>query len=1216
MLLGQVKGEHGTKGANVFYDSGAQISMIRTDLAEELKLEGKPSKIVITKVGGTEEELDTKLYKVPILTHEDKKIQIVQAVGISQISDDVADINLNRISDVFGIPVSQLKRKFGPVDLLIGINHPQFHVGETRIKNGLAVRKSPLGWVVFGVNDQQTQQRATQVMNVRLATPIDLAEFWKTESMGVAISPCQCPPNKMTTEERRGLKLIEESCHLEEKQWTINYPWKKSPQHLPDNYSQVLKKMESTERRLSKQPDHAESYDKQMKEMESMNFARKLTKNEIKSWKGPVHYVAHHAVVRPEKKTTPVRIVFNSSASYNGHCLNDYWYKGPDVLNNLFGVILRFREREIAVVGDISKMYHMIAIPLSDQHVHRFLWRNLETDREPDVYAKTVLTFGDRPSPTMATVAMHKTAELKEDCKPKAAEAIKKNTYMDDVCDSQASVEEAKELTSDIDEVLDAGGFRIKEWISNAQLNNNEDRDTVELGGSEETNVQKVLGTAWHPKSDQFSFAVKIQDQNLLSSETSVHSTTTKMTKRSILSKLSGIFDPIGAGAATLVKAKIGIQELWQRGLSWDEEIPPDLQKKWTLLFNEMVALNNVQFPRCLTPLGVISNPDLITFCDASRMAFGACAYLRWTLANGSFGVRFVAAKSRVAPLKELTIPRLELQSAVLASRLAKSIKEETRLKFLRTMYFSDSRVTLSWIQGTPRTYKPFVSCRVSEIQSNSDPAEWYHCPTKENVADDLTKGITPECLNGRWFNGPSFLLLPEEQWPMETGVPDKEEVNKERRKVTITCPVTATQPIFDCERFARWKRIVRITAYVQRFSRNVRLKNEDKPKRDLGPLTREELQDAEEYWLKQAQSNLSRRLKKGEFKTLSPYVDDKKLIRVGGRVDPSLVSYDNECPVLLPYNHHISKIIVRDAHSIGHNGVAVTVAKTRVKYWIIKAHRIAKLIKGRCTVCREIEAKVETQLMAKLPKFRLQPHTPPFLYSSVDYFGPVSVKVGRNKTQKNYGVVFTCLNTRAIHCELAVDASAMELMQVLRRFFSYRGYPKLILSDNGTQMVGAENELRQMIKGWDVTQLKEFCADRSMKWQFITPLAPHQNGCTEAMVKTVKKAIKKAIGDAILAPFELYTCLLEIANLVNQRPIGRIPTDPDDGKYLCPNDILLGRAQMPYLKVHSDKRRTHATDSSSVSELWKLSGESGREMCYRNWFRGENGITKRVMSE
>ena len=151
-------------------------------------------------------------------------------------------------------------------------------------------------------------------MNVRLATPVDLTEFWKTESMGVSISPCQCPPNKMTEEERRGLKLIEESCNLNDKRWTMSYPWKKCPQLLPDNYPQVVKKMKATEHRLSKQPNHAKSYDEQIEEMEKMKFSRKLTKREIEEWKGPVHYVAHHAVVRPENKSTPVRIIFNSSA--------------------------------------------------------------------------------------------------------------------------------------------------------------------------------------------------------------------------------------------------------------------------------------------------------------------------------------------------------------------------------------------------------------------------------------------------------------------------------------------------------------------------------------------------------------------------------------------------------------------------------------------------------------------------------------------------------------------------------------------------------------------------------------------------------------------------------------------------------------------------------------------------------------------------------------
>ena len=390
-------------------------------------------------------------------------------------------------------------------------------------------------------------------------------------------------------------------------------------------------------------------------------------------------------------------------------------------------------------------------------------------------------------------------------------------------------------------------------------------------------------------------------------------------------------------------------------------------------------------------------------------MAFGTCSYIRWQLADGKFGVRFVA-KSRVAPLKEFTIPRLELQAAVLASRLAKSILEETRLKMRRTLFFSDRRVTLAWIQGTPRSFKPFVSRRVSEIQTNSNPTDWHHCPTAENVADDLTKGITPEQLEGRWFNGPTFLTLPEEEWSMETGMASKHEVDKERRKVIVTAPVTVTQPIFDCQRYSKWKRTVRITAYVQRFCRALRVKHDHDDKnmqRELEHLTTEERQAAEEYWFKHAQSSLVRRLKEEEFKTLSPFVDDRKIIRVGRRVDPSLVSYENERPVLLPYDHYLSKIVVRDAHEVGHNGVAAMVAKTRKKYWIIKAHRIAKVLKSRCTVCRDIEAKVETQLMPKLPKFRLRPHTSPFLYSSVDYFGPIKVRVSRNKTSKHYMVSY-----------------------------------------------------------------------------------------------------------------------------------------------------------------------------------------------------------------
>ena len=331
--------------------------------------------------------------------------------------------------------------------------------------------------------------------------------------------------------------------------------------------------------------------------------------------------------------------------------------------------------------------------------------------------------------------------------------------------------------------------------------------------------------------------------------------------------------------------------------------------------------------------------------------------------------------------------------------------------------------------------------------------------------------------------------------------------------------------------------------------------------------------------WVKELQIGLKNSLSKGEFKNLSPYTDREGIVRVGGRVEKALVSYDSKHPVLLPGDHWISRLIIQHIHQCGHSGVAATVAKSRKKYWIIRAHDLAKTIKFRCVICREVAVKVETQVMADLPQNRLAPFTPPFHFTSCDYFGPYQVKIGRNKTTKHYGVLFTCLNTRAVHLELATDCSTMELMQVLRRFFAVRGLPALMISDNGSQMVGAERELQAMVKGLDTDGLKEFCADKGMKWQFATPAAPHQNGCAEALVKSCKLTLKKAIGDQVLTPFELHTCLLEVANLVNQRPIGRIPNDPDDGSYICPNDILLGRAssqvpQGPFRQTQNPRHR------------------------------------------
>ena len=367
---------------------------------------------------------------------------------------------------------------------------------------------------------------------------------------------------------------------------------------LPNTKEQATRRLEAMEKQLSKNPEHAKAYNSQMKEMEDLKFSRKITQEEERQYTGPVHYITHHAVVRPEKKSTPLRIVYNSSSSYKGHRLNDYWLKGPDLLNNLLGVILRFREEPVAVNGDISKIYHRIGIPEVDQHVHRFLWRDMEVNREPDTYVKTVLTFGDKPAPAMAQIAWRKTADENQDSYPEAAISLKKNSYMDDICDSVKTVEQAKKLTKDLDKVLETGGFQVKCWVSNEDLKDGEsvkEDNAVKLLQGE--GPEKVLGVAWNSKTDNLTFKIGADILEKTSAEE------IKLTKRSILSYIARIYDPIGIAAAFIIRAKIGMQRLLQLGLGWDDDLPTEVRNEWMTMFDQFRKLNEVTFPRSLTPM-------------------------------------------------------------------------------------------------------------------------------------------------------------------------------------------------------------------------------------------------------------------------------------------------------------------------------------------------------------------------------------------------------------------------------------------------------------------------------------------------------------------------------------------------------------------------------------------------------------------------------------
>ena len=415
-----------------------------------------------------------------------------------------------------GVSREQIERPRGQVDLLIGFEYAGYHPIRLQAVDHLLVLENRFGRCLGGTHPaitERTRRILAATAMIHYVSTCSLDQFMTLESMGVECNPrcgnCRCGKcpigsKDYTLKEERELALIDQNLVFQGSHWEAAYPWIKDPANLPDNRHVAFATLRALERRLERDPTKAQVYDAQMKDMIDRGVARVIPKEEMASYKGPIHYIAHHEVLKPDSKSTPVRIVFNSSANYKGHILNDYWAKGPDMMNSLLGVLLRFRENEVALVGDIRKMYHSVFTTLKDQHCHRFLWRGMRTGEDPKTYYMKVVNMGDRPSATIATVALKKTAELGKDKFPEAASTIQQNVYVDDILESVPTLDKARIHAQEIDQLIKPGNFFLKKWVFSGGL----DKDDEEWPSKE--NSEKVLGISWDPKRDVFHFITRI----------------------------------------------------------------------------------------------------------------------------------------------------------------------------------------------------------------------------------------------------------------------------------------------------------------------------------------------------------------------------------------------------------------------------------------------------------------------------------------------------------------------------------------------------------------------------------------------------------------------------------------------------------------------------------------------------------------------------------
>ncbi|XP_055633912.1 uncharacterized protein LOC129774229 [Toxorhynchites rutilus septentrionalis] len=458
-----------------------------------------------------------------------------------------------------------------------------------------------------------------------------------------------------------------------------------------------------------------------------------------------------------------------------------------------------------------------------------------------------VATFSATCSPCTAQYIKNVNATEHEQDFPAAADAIIRKHYVDDYLDSADSVEQAVRLAQDVCYVHSRGGFHLRKWLSNSKDvlrrvgERNPDSEKCLLL-DKASSTERVLGMYWRPEQDVFTYTYSVGLEE------------THPTKRQILRAVMSLFDPLGLLSHFLVFGKIIIQQIWRAKTGWDEPIPKELCEQWTQWTAEFKYLDQISIPRYFPQRSVkdISSLQLHIFVDAGEDAYACVAYLRAEFSE-KIQCAIIGGKTKVAPLKTLSIPWLELMAAVIGVRLRKTIMNFHSLPIDRCIFWSDSRTVLAWINANHCSYRQFVACRIGEILSKSKVEEWRWVPSRENVADEASKWGRGPCLStsGRWFTGPEYLLLPEEQWPAD--VKSFLETTTEEMKSCLVHQTMNGEVVIDWSRFSKWQRLWRTIGYVQRYVKNYMLKAKGS-ELQVGSLTQEELYNAEKCLWRQVQ--------------------------------------------------------------------------------------------------------------------------------------------------------------------------------------------------------------------------------------------------------------------------------------------------------------------------------------------------------------------------
>ena len=955
------------------------------------------------------------------------------------------DLTWEHISDIpladpaFGQP--------GRIDLLLGVDifvDVWLNGRRTGPPGSPVALETEFGWVLCGSLERgtsnQVNSQATVLHSSAICDDDVLRRFLEIEEAPTS-------PPSLSIEERAVVHHFEENHRrTADGRFVVPLPRKPDSKLIGESRSQAVRRFLSLERSLNHKNKFKE-FEAVMQEYFDLGHAETVPIEDMDKAPSEVFYLPMHAVYKSSSTTTEVRAVFDASAkSVSGVSLNDTLLVGPTIHPPLMDVLLRFRLHRVTLTADVSKMYRAIELTESDRDFHRFVWRSKSEDTLKD-YRMTRITFGVSAFCFAANMAVKQNAIDFVHKYPAAAEVVEKSFYVDDCLTGTDDIETATMLQDQLQNLFSRGGFLLRKWNSSElsvlhgippELREHKEVHPV----SDASNHTKTLGLGWNASTDTFSLTVSTLPPFEV------------VTKRILVSDIAKEFDVLGWFAPALVSMKILLQRVWELGVDWDDAVPKNIQDVWMRWRSELQLLSLKHILRYYFPKDVeLRSVQVHGFSDASELAYAGVVYLRITDSAGNVHTSLVTSKTKVSPIKRLSIPRLELCGAQILARLLQHVKNVLQVSLTDVFAWTDSTVVLSWLTGNPRRFKTYVGNRVSLIVDCIPPVRWNHVVGTENPADCASHGIFPSELleHELWWKGPLWLMLAPSHWPKRYSV-SIEPPSEEERDVCLAVTAQSEQPIIPFDRYSSFCHLQRVTAWVLRFLNCCRPAEDavSEPATASGApcLSVSELDTAEKYLVKFSQDIFSAEIvslkahdslpNSNSLLSLRPFLDSDGILRVGGREGNSKLSHSRVHPIILHGRHTLTKLIIHFEHlRMLHAGPTLVCSSLSRRFHVIGLRKTVRSITRQCTTCRRQSTRPQPQVLGQLPLERVTPGAV-FEKVGVDYAGPFLINYGmvrKTTTVKEYICVFVSLTVKAIHLEIVSDLTSEAFIATLRRF-------------------------------------------------------------------------------------------------------------------------------------------------------------------------------------